>query len=80
MGLAIQRDLEEAIGAVLSRHEGSLVTKWVALIETMDQGGVRGIWPLTSDGLKAWDTKGLLLHALDMEQGQTLAEYVGEGD
>lgn len=73
---AIQRDLQEAFGAVLARHERSMVTKWVALIETMDQDGVRGMWPLATGGMTAWDTKGMLLEALDMEQGKTLADYV----
>ncbi len=80
MGEAIGHALGEAIGAVLAKYEGSMVTKWVALVETIDQDGKRGMWPLTSDDMKAWDIKGMLLHALDMEQGQTLAEYVGEGD
>lgn len=68
----IERDLNDAIAGVLARHERSVVLRWVALVETMDEGGSRGLWTLTSEGLKAWDTVGLLGHALHIQQAQTL--------
>ncbi|PWR08588.1 hypothetical protein DKT68_15340 [Micromonospora acroterricola] len=72
VGPAIERDLADAIANVLAEHEKSMVTKWVALVESMDADGDRGLWTLTSDGVKAWDTVGLLQHGLHIQQAQTL--------
>lgn len=69
----MERDLTDAIAQVITKHEdGGLVTKWVALIETIDKGGVAGLWTATSDGVKAWDTVGMLGHAMNLQQAQTI--------
>ncbi|MEV7267075.1 hypothetical protein AB0N38_26285 [Micromonospora aurantiaca] len=72
-GPAIERDLADAIATVLAKHEKSMVTKWVALVESMDADGERGLWTFTSDGVMAWDTVGLLQHGLHIQHAQTLA-------
>lgn len=68
--------LEQAIGAAVeaqvSQHERGFVTKWVALVESVNADGERGLWTMTSDDVKAWDTCGLLVHALHLQQAQTL--------
>ncbi len=69
-GEAIEREIGKAIADVLARHEGGFVTKWLALVETVDGLGQRGLWTATSDDLKAWDTCGLLTHALHLQQSQ----------
>lgn len=76
LGAQLEKELNEAVGAVFARHEHSMVTKWVALVETIDADGERGVWPMTSEGVKAWDTNGLLLHGLFMQQAQITAEYL----
>lgn len=78
-GPAIERDLADAIAAVLAKHETSMVTKWVALIETMDQDGERGMWTMTSDNVKAWDTTGMLMHGLHIQQAQITADTLADG-
>lgn len=70
LGAVIERELNDAIAEVLARHEKSMVTKWVAMVETMDSNGVRGLWPMTSPDVKAWDITGMLLHGLHLEQAQ----------
>lgn len=72
-GPAIQRDLADAFAGVLARHERSMVGHWVALVETIDEHGKRGLWTFTSDDVKAWDTVGLLGHAMHLQQAETLA-------
>jgi hypothetical protein len=80
-GAAIEAALGEAISGVLAQHETSMVLKWIALVETMDGDGDRGLWTFTGDGVKAWDTVGMLQHALHIQQSQTLANaFVVEGD
>lgn len=71
-GEAIEREIGHAISDVLSRHENGFVTKWIALVETVDGDGQRGLWTATSDDLKAWDTCGLLTHALHLQQAQVI--------
>lgn len=67
-GEAIERDLNQAISDVLSRHEKSMVTRWVAMVEIMDENGDRGIWTFTAPEATAWDTLGMLTYGIQMEQ------------
>lgn len=74
----MEEDLNHAIADVIRRHEdGGLVTRWVCLIETIDSQGTAGLWTATSDGLKAWDTVGMLGHALDLQRAQTIGLATG---
>jgi hypothetical protein len=77
IGPIVEREIGEAISAVLARHDKSMVIKWVALVEAMDGDGERALWTLTSDDLKAWDTVGLLQHGLHLQHAGTLAARIG---
>lgn len=71
-------DLGNAIAEVIAAHEErGLVTKWIALIETLDGEGAPGLWTATSDGLSAWDTEGMLGHALTLQRCQTAGFMLG---
>lgn len=70
-GNRLEKDIGKAIANVLVEHEGGFVTRWIALIEIIDNEGQRGLWTTTSDELTAWDTCGLLTHALHMQQQAT---------
>jgi hypothetical protein len=72
----LETDLADAIAAVLANHETSMVTKWVALIEVIDSDCERGLWTATSSDAKAWDTIGLLQHAVDIQRAQTTADVL----
>jgi hypothetical protein len=72
LGEALERAVGDAIDTAVGQHERGFVTKWVALVETVGPDGDRGLWTMTSDGVKAWDTVGLLQHALHLQQLQTL--------
>lgn len=54
-----------------------MVTRWVALVESVDADGVRGVWPLTAEGMSAWDTLGLLSWGLEIERASIHRNYPG---
>lgn len=72
LGQIIEQAIGDAIDSAVGQHEGGFVTKWVALVESVGPAGNRGLWTMTSDEVTAWDTVGLLQHALHMQQAQTL--------
>jgi hypothetical protein len=72
LGVILEQAIGNAIDAAVGQHEGGLVTKWIALVESVNGEGVRGLWTMTSDGLMAWDTAGLLQHALHLQLKQTI--------
>lgn len=72
-GAAIERDMADAIATVLARHERSMPNRWLALIETIDEDGERGLWTLTSLGMMAWDTVGLLQYATHLQLARTIS-------
>jgi hypothetical protein len=74
----IEHELSDAISGVLARHERSIVGNWVALVETIDERGKRGLWTFTSPDVMAWDTVGLLTHGLNLQQAQTVASLLAE--
>lgn len=73
-GARIEQAVNEAIHNVVGEHEHGVVTKWVALVESVSPDGDRGLWTLTSEGIKAWETTGLLQYGLHLQLAQTLDE------
>lgn len=67
----MERDMTAAIGAVLSKYERTMPTKWVVLVEVLDERAARALWMITDDESMSWDTKGLLAHALDVQRAKT---------
>lgn len=77
----LQNEVTEALEEVLSKYENSQILKWVALVEVITlEDGERGLWSLANKGAKSWDIKGMLQHAIDMEQARTNAEYLEDDD
>lgn len=65
--------VREALGnAIASALPGEITTRWVTLVETMDEDGEVGIWLMCPAGQKAWHTLGMLRHAEHMEQAATV--------
>lgn len=75
----LETAIGDAIQSTVAEHEGGFVTKWVALVESVGPDGQRGLWTLTSNEVMAWDTVGLLQHALHVQQAQTLAASLDDG-
>jgi 2-keto-3-deoxy-L-rhamnonate aldolase RhmA len=77
----LRRDVGAAIAEAVSRHERSMVSRWVAVVETIEAAdGVRGLWCLAPDDLKKWDTLGLLTFALDVERAATVADRIQDDE
>lgn len=57
----------DSIRSVLGRH-GEMVTRVVAVIETINAEGERAVWTAVPDDSKAWDNIGLLDYALTLER------------
>ena len=72
----IREEMNAAVTGVLAKHERCMTTKWVVLADVIDEDGVRWLWALGSSGATAWDIKGLLLQALDVERAKTVADYL----
>lgn len=68
----IEADVGDALATAVQTHEHGLVTRWICLIESIGPDGTRGLWKLTSDGVMAWDTVGILQHALHLQIARTL--------
>jgi hypothetical protein len=70
-------DLQDALGDALSdtfrRVEAGMLTRWVVLAESIDEDGQRGLWLITQEDARAWDTIGMLTYALHLEQARTVA-------
>ena len=61
-----------ALANMLREHDDSMLIKCVAIAEVMDAEGEHGLWLVASPGMKAWETKGFLTEALDIELAETI--------
>lgn len=75
LGRQLERVIGEAIYNAVGQHEKAMVTKWVALVESIDTDGARGVWTMTSDDVKSWDTLGLLQYGLALQNAQIAGGY-----
>lgn len=67
--------LHGAIADTLTTHDGpQMVTRWVAVIETVGIDGERYLWSLQSKGLMHYDALGLHTYATQVEQAATVHE------
>jgi hypothetical protein len=67
-GADMRDALNAAIAEVVREKEHGLVTKWVALVESIDEDGERGMWTCASDGIKRWESMGMLRYALTLDE------------
>jgi hypothetical protein len=77
--MAAQREIGNAISEVLHKREDSMANRWVVLVETIRADGERGLWTFTNEDASAWDTTGMLTHALNMEAAKVIADH-SDGD
>ncbi len=74
---AAERELHDAIAAVLGRH-GCMVTKWILAAEVLDGDGVRAMESFASPDFRAWDSIGLLGFLDARERGAVAAESLND--
>lgn len=70
-----------ALSEIVLADDGSLVTKWVLVIEVINVNEeLPNLWMMSSENMTSWQSKGMLMHALDRERGATFAENLREDD
>lgn len=75
----LQAALQEAIEKALDEHENSMPNRWICLIDNTDIGtGERTVWQIGSEGLKAWESLGLLHMAISLENSASYKDGEGE--
>lgn len=60
----VTRAVSDALANAVSPE---MVTRWVACIEVLNEEGARGLWLLSAEGMKAWDSMGMLHFAVAAE-------------
>lgn len=72
----------EVIGELIaSEQPGSMVMQFVLIVKSIDDEGDEVISSFTSQGLKRWDSMGMLSFALQCENGNTrLTTEIDEDD
>lgn len=75
----LQADLHAAVQRVIADHEGTLtyLMRFVLLAEIIDSEGERALFQVAADGMKRWDTLGMLEHARATEWAAANAEAGG---
>jgi hypothetical protein len=79
VGDKLHREVDAALSQVIGQNEGSIVSRWIVLAETVDQAGDRGVWQLSSARSTPWDTLGLLEYAVSEERANLISLRLGEG-
>jgi hypothetical protein len=70
--------VESAIANALAESD-EMVTRWVALIESVDTDGKRGLFLLSNEDAKAWENIGMLGYALQCEQSRSVGIQLRDG-
>lgn len=67
-----------AISGLLAGGQGEMVTRWVLIVETIDDKGERAAWTLAPPDAKTWDTLGLLAFGMQLEQAKAVTDELEE--
>jgi hypothetical protein len=72
------RDLSDvvqgALADALHGNDGAVLVKYVTICEVIDPSGERALWLLATDGMKPWESIGMLEYAHDIERAATNAD------
>jgi hypothetical protein len=52
--------VHDALSRIIREEGANMVTKWVCLVEVINDDGGPSLWSLTSDNLTMWDRIGLI--------------------
>ena len=78
---SLQNEITEALSTTLAKHDSGFVTKWVAVVEAFHaESGERWFWSIGAKSNNSWDAKGLLKHAMDIEQADTIRNRIRDDD
>lgn len=67
-GARVQQAIADGLAQAVA-GEGEMLVKWVAIVETMDSNGERGLWSMAAPDMKRWETLGFLETARAEEWG-----------
>lgn len=68
----IVNSLADALDNTLARHEKARLTRWLVLMEVIDEGGNYGLWTVGGPDSKPWDTLGMLRYAETIQKGEVM--------
>lgn len=60
--------------------EGWTIIDSIVLAKCLDETGEVSLWMSTSDGLKAWESWGMLASALDRERDGLASQWVADDE
>jgi hypothetical protein len=63
--------LQGALADVIHANDGAVLIKYVTVCEVMETTGERSMWVLATDGMKPWESIGMLEYAHDLERAET---------
>lgn len=79
-GDVLREDVQSALTECVQRQGDSLVTKYVAVVETINGDGDRAVWTIASSGIKAWEVLGMLEFGKSVEHAARVADALTEDD
>lgn len=62
----VQQAIADGLAAAVAT-EGEMLNGWVAIVETIDANGERGLWSMAAPEMKHWQTLGFLEAAKQTE-------------
>lgn len=66
--MSLQHQAHDALADLIREIDpGAMLTRWVLLLEVVDDQGERALWTIAAPDQKAWDTLGLLDYARAVE-------------
>jgi hypothetical protein len=63
--------MRTGVEAVLS-ESGLMTNRWLMLADVVQEDGERVLWSVSSEGMKSWDSLGMLKFAEHVEMGATV--------
>lgn len=76
---SVQGSFQRAVSQAIQETETAFVTRWICIVETVDEHGDRGLWCVTQEGMQPWDKLGLLHYAAELAAAR-VAQGVADDD
>lgn len=67
---ALVDGLADALAEVISQREKARLTRWLVLMEIIDESGNYGFWTIGGPDTKPWDTLGMLNYAETIQRSE----------
>lgn len=73
----ISAEAHAALAEVFRKTDDSVMVKYLAVAEVIEQNGERGLWCISSPDMKKWETLGFLEYATHLELADTVTQHQG---